>query len=136
MDRPLIARIKKLAREENGAASVEAALLVPFAIAIFFLITLQLALTLMTLNAAQAAAEHGADAVATRDGTEADGQTVVASIMNELGYTSDYTSTSTVNGGEVVVTVTAQPITLLKSFTVTAKATKPVEEFLSAEQRQ
>ena len=120
-------------RDDDGAVSASVAV-VPAVVGLFFL-AIQVSLWFYGRSGATAAAEHGLDAARVYQGPDggADtgaGRSTVDEFFDQVGGVDSHTVTVDETGGEVVLTIHAEPISVLPFFSrpidVTVEA--PIED--------
>ena len=120
-------------RTDDGAVSASVAV-VPAVVGLFFL-AIQVSLWFYGRSVATAAAEHGLDAARVYQGPDggadaAAGRATVDEFFDQVGGVDSHTVAITESGGQVVLTIHAEPVSVLPFFTqpidVTIEA--PLEE--------
>jgi hypothetical protein len=120
-------------RTDDGAVSASVAV-VPAVVGLFFL-AIQVSLWFYGRSVATAAAEHGLDAARVYQGPDggadaAAGSATVDEFFDQVGGVESHTVSITESGGQVVLTIHAEPVSVLPFFSqpidVTIEA--PLEE--------
>jgi hypothetical protein len=120
-------------RDDDGAVSASVAV-VPAVVGLFFL-AIQVSLWFYGRSVATAAAEHGLDAARVYQGPDggadaASGTATVNEFFDQVGGVESHTVSITESGGQVVLSIHAEPVSVLPFFSrpidVTVEA--PVEE--------
>lgn len=120
-------------RTDDGAVSASVAV-VPAVVGLFFL-AIQVSLWFYGRSVATAAAEHGLDAARVYQGPDggadaAAGSATVDEFFAQVGGVESHTVSITESGGQVVLTIHAEPVSVLPFFSqpidVTIEA--PLEE--------
>jgi Flp pilus assembly protein TadG len=122
---------------EDGAASVQVALVVVPALFAVLILALQFTFAWMASAAVQTAAENAADAASARNATEADALAAANRVLDHAGYAT-MTGTEVSIGAETVrVELRARAYQFLPvAWEVTGVAESPVEDFRSSEERR
>lgn len=126
-------RTERRRQREGGVSAIEFALTTPVLL-LFVMLAVQFALIAHAQNGAQSAAEEGAAAARTVEGTSADGEERAASYLSELGR-SMFSSTSVSasrTAEQATVTVTGSVVRLvpLVPLEISRTSSGPVERFV------
>ncbi|WP_026423580.1 TadE/TadG family type IV pilus assembly protein [Actinokineospora inagensis] len=128
----LRARLRRLARDDRGAVSVELVMATPVLI-LLLLTVIQFGLYLHACHVAQSAAAQGLSAARVSGGTAESGSTETRRALDLLGGGvlggTTITSTRTAADVSVAITGTAVQVVPFLALTVHAEAHGPVEVF-------
>lgn len=124
-------------RGDGGITSTEIAVLMPVLL-VLVLLPMQFALWWHAKQAADLAAEEGVDAAQVVEVSDVEGQARagVSSVLSEAGNLRDVTVSVSTTSSSVIVEVRGTlDYSIIGTFTVTARAEGPLEQFVPASRR-
>ncbi len=122
---------------EDGAASIQVAVIVVPALFAVLILALQFTFAWMAAAATQTAAENAADAASARDGTAADARAAADRVMDSAGYATVTDIDVDLGAESVRVEIRARAYQFVPvAWEVVGIAEAPVEDFRSSVERR